>query len=188
MSFPGSPEVKASVCDAGELGSIPGLGRSPGWRKWQPTPVFLPGKSHGQRSLVGYTPQGSKESDTTEWLHFLSHSQNRLTGGASGKESASQCRRQGTLVWSPDWEDSQEEEMATHSYSCLENSMDKGVWRATVHGITESDMTERLSTIACKPQIRRRIRTITFRWQLPLEGREGEEPQEGGYRKHHLLP
>ena len=45
--------------------------RSLGWRrKWHPTPVFLPGKSHGQRSLVGYTPQGSKESDTTERLHF----------------------------------------------------------------------------------------------------------------------
>ena len=35
-------------------------------RKWQPTPVFLPGESHGQRSLVGYSPQGCKESDTTE--------------------------------------------------------------------------------------------------------------------------
>ena len=42
-------------------------------RKWQPTPVFLPGKSHGQRSLVGYSPQGCKESDMTEQLH--SHSQ-----------------------------------------------------------------------------------------------------------------
>ena len=39
-------------------------------RKWQPTPVFLPGESHGQRSLVGYSPQGRKESDTTEQLHF----------------------------------------------------------------------------------------------------------------------
>ena len=39
-------------------------------RKWQPTPVFLPGKSHGQRSLVGYSPWGCKESDTTEWLHL----------------------------------------------------------------------------------------------------------------------
>ena len=39
-------------------------------RKWQPTPVLLPGKSHGQRSMVGYSPQGHKESDTTEWLHF----------------------------------------------------------------------------------------------------------------------
>ena len=39
------------------------------WRRnWQPTPVFSPGKSHGQRSLVGYSPWGFKESDTTEWL------------------------------------------------------------------------------------------------------------------------
>ena len=37
-------------------------------RKWQPTPVFLPGKSHAQRSLVGYSPRGSKELDTTERL------------------------------------------------------------------------------------------------------------------------
>ena len=39
-------------------------------RKWQPTPVFLPGESHGQRSLVGYSPWGRKESDMTERLHF----------------------------------------------------------------------------------------------------------------------
>ena len=49
--------------------------RSPGQedplrRKWQPTPVLLPGKSHGQRSLVGCSPRGRKELDTTEWLHF----------------------------------------------------------------------------------------------------------------------
>ena len=37
-------------------------------RKWQPTPVFLPGESHGQRSLEGYSPWGRKESDTTEQL------------------------------------------------------------------------------------------------------------------------
>ena len=40
-------------------------------RKWQSTPVLLPGKSHGQRSLVGYSLWGCKESDTTERLHFL---------------------------------------------------------------------------------------------------------------------
>ena len=39
-------------------------------RKWQPTPVFLPGESHGQRNLAGYSPWGRKESDTTERLHF----------------------------------------------------------------------------------------------------------------------
>ena len=41
-------------------------------RQWQPTPVLLPGKSHGWRSLVGYSPSGCKESDTTERLHVLS--------------------------------------------------------------------------------------------------------------------
>ena len=51
--------------------------RSLGWeesleKKWQPTPAVLPGKSHGQRSLVGYSPWGSKEPDTTEPLHFTS--------------------------------------------------------------------------------------------------------------------
>ena len=43
-------------------------------RKWQPTPVFLPGKSHGWRSLVGYSPWGRKEAHTTERLHSLTHS------------------------------------------------------------------------------------------------------------------
>ena len=55
---------KKSVCNAGDMGLIPGLGRYPGKGngKWQPTPIFLPGKSHGQRSLVGYSPWGYKRS------------------------------------------------------------------------------------------------------------------------------
>ena len=67
--FPGGARIKnlpATAEDAGDtrdVGSIPGLGRS--WRrKWQPTPVFLPGKFHRQRSLVGYR----KMLDTTEQL------------------------------------------------------------------------------------------------------------------------
>ena len=52
---------KESTCNTGDLDLIPGSGRSPGeWREWQPTLVFLPGKSHGQRSLVGYSPWGSQ--------------------------------------------------------------------------------------------------------------------------------
>ena len=43
------------------------------YMKWQPTPVFLPKESHGQRSLVGYSPQSHKESDTTEWLYLLTY-------------------------------------------------------------------------------------------------------------------
>ena len=42
------------------------VGKIPWNRKWQPTPVFLPGKFHGQRSLVDYSPWSRKESDTTE--------------------------------------------------------------------------------------------------------------------------
>ena len=44
------------------------FGKIPWRRKWQPTPVFLPGEFHGQRGLVGYSPWGHKESDMTEWL------------------------------------------------------------------------------------------------------------------------
>ena len=58
--------VKNSPTNAGDVGLIPGLGRFPQRRKWQPTPVFLPGKSHGQRSLLGCSPWDRKESDMTE--------------------------------------------------------------------------------------------------------------------------
>ena len=47
----------------------PRVGKIPWRRKWQPTPVFLSWKSHGQRNLVGYSPWGCKESDTTEQLN-----------------------------------------------------------------------------------------------------------------------
>ena len=58
--FPGSSVVKNMPADTGDMGSIPELGRSPGERKWQLTPVFLPGKTYGQKSLVGYSPWGCK--------------------------------------------------------------------------------------------------------------------------------
>ena len=62
LSFPGGSEGKESVRNAGNPASIPGLGRSPGGGNGQPTPAFLPGESHGQRSLTGYSPWGGKES------------------------------------------------------------------------------------------------------------------------------
>ena len=57
---------KKSACNAEDPGLIPWVRKIPWRRAWQPTPVFLPGESHGQRSLVGYSPWGRKESDTTE--------------------------------------------------------------------------------------------------------------------------
>ena len=76
--------------------------------KWQPTPVFLPGKSHGWKSLVGCSPWGRKESDTTEWLHF--HFSLSCIGEGNGNPL---------------------------QYSCLENPMIRGNWRATVYGVTK---------------------------------------------------
>ena len=57
--------LPANAGDIEDMGSIPGLGRSPVGGKWKPTPVFLPAESHGQGSLVGYIPWGRRESDTT---------------------------------------------------------------------------------------------------------------------------
>ena len=84
-----------------------------GRRQWHPTPVFLPGKSHGWRSLVGCTPWGHEESDMTEQLHF--HFSLACIGEGNGNPL--QC-------------------------SCLENPRDGGAWWASVYGVTESDTTE----------------------------------------------
>ena len=78
-------------------------------RKWQPTPVLLPGKSHGWRSLVGYSPWGHEESDTTDWFHFPFS----LSCDGEGNGNPLQC-------------------------SCLENPKDGGAWWAAVYGVTQS--------------------------------------------------
>ena len=66
--FPGGSDSKASACDVGDPGSIPGLGRSPG--EGNGNSIL---ESHEHRSLVGYSPWGCKESDMTEQrtLHFI---------------------------------------------------------------------------------------------------------------------
>ena len=59
-----------SACQCRRPRFSPWVGKIPWRRQWQLNPVFLPGKSHGQRSLVGYRPQGRKESGKTERPHF----------------------------------------------------------------------------------------------------------------------
>ena len=68
MGFPGGSEEKESACRAGDLGSTPGLGRSPGEGKGYPPQYSCLENPHGQRSLVGYSPWTHKESDMTERL------------------------------------------------------------------------------------------------------------------------
>ena len=64
--------MKASACNVRDLGSIPGSGRSPWRSKWQPTLVFLPGESHGWRSLVGYSPRVTKSRTQLSDFTFTS--------------------------------------------------------------------------------------------------------------------
>ena len=79
------------------------------WRQWHPTPVLLPGGSCGWRSLVGCSPWGCWESDTTEWLHF--HFSLSCIGEGNGNPL--QC-------------------------SCLDNPRDGGAWWAAVYGVAQS--------------------------------------------------
>ena len=81
----------------------------PGRRQWHPTLVVLPGKSHGRRSLVGYSPWGREESDTTERLQF--HFSLSCIGEGNGNPL--QC-------------------------SCLENPRDSRAWWAAVYGVAQS--------------------------------------------------
>ena len=78
-------------------------------RQWHPTPVLLPGKSHGWRSLVGCSPRGRWDSDTTERLHF--HLSLSCIGEGNGNPL---------------------------QYSCLENPRDSGAWWAAVYGVAQS--------------------------------------------------
>ena len=78
-------------------------------RQWHPTPVLLPGKSHGRMSLLGYSPWGREESDTTERLHF------HFSLSCIGEGNGNPLQR-----------------------SCLENPRDGGAWWIAVYGITQS--------------------------------------------------
>ena len=70
MGFPGGSDSKESACRAGDQARSLRQ-EDPLEKEWQPTLVFLPGEFHGQRSLVGYSPLGCQESDTTEQLTLL---------------------------------------------------------------------------------------------------------------------
>ena len=82
IGFPSGSSGKAPACQCRrhkKLGFDSWIRKIP-WRgAWQPTLEFLPGKSHGRRSLVGYSPWGRKESDTTERLHFHALEQEMAT-------------------------------------------------------------------------------------------------------------
>ena len=107
-------------------------------RKWQPTPVFLPGESQGWGSLVGYSPWGHKELDTTEQLTLWLSLQVFTKGFSGGSVTENEPAKQETQVWSLGkipWR----RKWQPIPVFCLENPMDRGgVWGATVHAVTKS--------------------------------------------------
>ena len=93
---------KESACQCGRCGFSPWVGKIPWRRKWQPTPVFLPGKSHGQRSLVGYSPWGCKEWDMTEQHQALSElSLGKRVGFCLADEGGKACRQRAAYRQKP---------------------------------------------------------------------------------------
>ena len=102
----GGLDGKASPCNVGDKGSIPGSGRSAGGGNSNPL-ILLPGKFHEWRSLENYGPWGCKEVDMTERLHF--HFSLSCTGEGNGNPL---------------------------QYSCLQNPRGGGAWWAAVYGVT----------------------------------------------------
>ena len=95
-------------------------------RQWHPTLVLLPGKSHGRRSLVGCSPWGRYESDTTDRLHF--HFSLSCIGGGNGNPL--QC-------------------------SCLENPRDRRAWWAAAYGVAQSQTGLKRLSSSSRPHIKR---------------------------------
>ena len=81
VGFPSGSLGKESACNEGDKGISPWVGKIPWVEKWQPTPVFLPGKPHGQRSLVGYSSKGGKGSDANELKHRQTYDRETKIGG-----------------------------------------------------------------------------------------------------------
>ena len=128
-------------------------------RQWHPTPVLSSGKPHGRRSLVGCSPWGHEESDTTERLHF--HFSLSCTGEGNGTPL---------------------------QYSRLENPMDGGAWWAVVYGVTKSrtwlsNFTFTFHFDALEKEMA--THSIVLAWRIPGMGEPGGLPSMGSHRVGH---
>ena len=139
--FPGSSAGKESACNKGDLGSTPGLGRSPGGRHENPLQYSCLGESHRQGSLAGYSPwvpRGHKELDTTE----------RLSTAQQETIGAFQVQLKNQPVNAEDVRDTGSSPRSGRypgrghgnlfQYSCLENLLDRVVWWAKVHRVSKT--------------------------------------------------
>ena len=136
-------------------------------RKWQPTPVLLPRKFHGRRSLVGYGPWGHKESDTTEPLHFLLSYKGGFQGGSVVKnppartEGANNTGSIPGLGRSPGVGNGN-----PLQYSCLENCQNIGAWFSR-WGTVDGGHKELDMTAIKQARVRACTRAHTHTYTLP---------------------
>ena len=131
-------------------------------RKWQPTPVFLPGESLGRGSLVGYRLWGRTESDTTEVTQQQQQQQQHKSNGEGN----------GTPLQD----------------SCLENPMDAGAWKAAVHGVAEgqaqlNDFTFTFHFHALEKEMA--THSSVLAWRTPGTEEPGGLPSMGLHRVRH---
>ena len=130
------------------------------WRRqWHPTPVLLPRKSHGRRSLVDYSPWGQEESDRTEQLHFH-FSLSRI---GEGNGNPLQC-------------------------SCLKNPRDGGAWWAAIYGVAQSqtrlsDFTFTFHFHALEKEMTTHSNVLA--WRISETGEPGGLPSMGSHRVGH---
>ena len=128
-------------------------------RQWHPTPVLLPGKSHGRRSLVGGSPWGRRESDMTEQLHF--HFSLSCIGEGNGNPL--KC-------------------------SCQENPRDGEAWWAAVHGVAKSQTRlSNFPFTFHFHALEREMATDSsvLAWRIPGTGEPGWLPSMGSHRVRH---
>ena len=157
--------------------------------------VLLPGKSHGQKSLVGYSPWGREELETTERLHFhFSLSCIVERNGNPLQYSCLENPRDREVWWAAIYGVT---ESRTHlmwlngtplQYSCLENPLDGGAWKAAVHGVTEgqtqlSDFTFTFHFHALEKEMA--THSSVLAWRIPGTEEPGGLPSTGSHRVRH---
>ena len=149
MRLPRWLSGKESTCQCRRprrWGFDPWVRKIPWRRKWQPTPVFLPGKFHGQSCRAGYSPKSWTRLNTAQSRSArVSKPRIRTSVLFSASLVAQMVKNlptmQETWVWSPGWEDPLGVGMATHSsILAWKLHMDRGAWWAKVHGVTERQL------------------------------------------------
>ena len=181
-------------------------GEIPWSRKWQPTLLFLPGESHGQRSLMGYSPWSHKELDMTDWAHTaqdtwpddsmyiyivkwlpksgeLTHASHHKVTWILKISSLGRFQVYNTPVLTIG-----EGNGTPLQYSCLENPMDRGAWWAAVHGVAEgwtrlSDFTFTFHFPALEKEMA--THSSVLAWRILGTGEPGGLPSMGLHRVGH---